>query len=541
MLIYILQSALSIAIFYMFYVLVFRKEGYFRFNRYYLLLAVSVSLLLPFFQFKPGGLIPVVAESGFTLNPVHDLMRFTLDEVVITANGVSNETSNIVTPGFSFLSITLYIYIIGVVIASLIFLIRLIRMWSLVRSNPKVKRGNLVCVITKEDTPAFSFLNYIFIDKRLMSDKTELEKIIGHELSHIRNWHSYDLLFVELMQIIQWFNPVFHLLKKAIKENHEFMADNDVVSGYTDPMEYGRLLMEHSTQIKSFSIAHNFSYSLLKRRLMMINKVKNPVRFSFKLLWVLVALNLVFFACSGPDTETFVEQNDIQQDKQAMDNNTETTEFDVFTVVEDMPEYHGGMQALMEYLGSNIVYPESAKEKGIEGRVLINFIVDTDGSIKSVNVIRGIYEDCDNEAVRVVSSMPKWKPGKQKGVPVKVSYNLPIKFTLQDSAKDTIYDVVDVMPEYSGGKKEMFSYLSNNIKYPEAAIRKGVTGRVFVSFVVEKDGRINNAKIIRGIGSGCDEEALRVVNAMPNWTPGKNKNGEPVRVKFNLPIKFALN
>ena len=496
-------------------------------------------------------------EKGFLLNPVHELIRFTLDEVVITAKGNVNQTfateneSNI-----SFFSISLLIYLAGIAIALLLFFGKLLKMWLLIRSCPKTKNCKLVCVTTKNGTPAFSFLNYVFINERMMTNKEEMDKIIEHELSHIKNKHSYDLLFIELIQIFQWFNPVLYLVKKAIKENHEFLADYDVIAGYAEPLEYGKLLIEHSTQIKSYSIAHNFSYSLLKRRLMMINKVKNPIRFSFKLIWVVFALSIVVFACSGPETEKenttapvtedeMVGNNDIQPKTQIVESGkteNKQIECDIYTVVEEMPEYPGGTEALLEYLRSNIVYPESAKEKNIEGRVFVNFVVAADGSVKDAKVLRGIYEDCDNEALRVVSNMPTWKPGKQDGKPVNVSYNIPINFTLgSDNKEEKVYDIVEVMPQYPGGQDEIFSYLVNNIKYPAAAKDAGVSGRVFVSFIVEKDGKVSSAKILRGIGSGCDEEALRVVNAMPDWEPGKNENGEPVRVKFNLPIKFALN
>ncbi len=366
----------------------------------------------------------------------------------------------------------------------------------------------------------------------------------------------------------------------------------------------------------------------------MIKKTKSPLRFSIKLVVALMALNIVFFACSGPTIKTneFGEavyitgaQKDMHQDSVLMATYTNqnfdsvyflvtlgkerTTQMElfndkkeligtfmtgkygpgsyittwipgkgltipidsyrytlnadgkeyngvfrntrkikyqqpnedrVFTVVEEMPEFPGGRDELINYLSTSVNYPEEAKKKGIQGRVFLNFIVDYDGSIDSVKVLRGIGGGCDEEAIRVIAAMPNWKPGTQRGEAVRVSYNIPIKFTLDNKLADSIFTVVDVMPEFSGGRNELFAYLGKSIKYPESAKAAGVQGRVFVSFVVEADGSVSDAKILRGIGSGCDEEALRVVNSMPKWSPGLH-DAKPVRVQYNLPIKYTLN
>ncbi len=269
----------------------------------------------------------------------------------------------------------------------------------------------------------------------------------------------------------------------------------------------------------------------------MIKKSKSPFRFSIKLIAALVTLNLVLFACSEPvkdnEVDTPTKTNEIAFD--TVDSNTQ-----VFNVVEKMPEFPGGMSAFSSYLGANIKYPETAKANGVEGKVYINFVVEKDGSIDSVKVLRGIGSGCDEEAVRVIKAMPNWNPGMQKNKAVRVSYNVPIKFSLGNNTTDTIYTVVEKMPEFPGGFKKLMVYLGDNINYPEAAKKAGIYGRVFVSFVVEKDGRINEVKVLRGIGSGCDQEAIRVVKSMPNWKPGLF-DGKPVRVQYNLPIKYALN
>ncbi len=258
----------------------------------------------------------------------------------------------------------------------------------------------------------------------------------------------------------------------------------------------------------------------------MIKKSKSPGLFAMKMLGVIIALSMVIYACSGPVT----------------DNGTDLTsepKSEVFTKVEVMPEYHGGMDALVKYLSENIVYPVSAKENDIEGKSIIKFVIDQDGSVIDAEIAKGFNDDCDAEALRVVSTMPNWKPGQKDGKNVKVSFSLPIAFKLNPEDKE-VFTVVEEMPKYPGGMDAMISYLVNNIKYPEDAKKNKITGRVFVSFVVEKDGSIEHVKILRGIGGGCDEEAMRVVQNMPKWIPGKQK-GKAVRVAYNLPIKFALD
>jgi TonB family protein len=249
----------------------------------------------------------------------------------------------------------------------------------------------------------------------------------------------------------------------------------------------------------------------------------------------------------------------------------------VYQIVEEMPKFPGGESALMEYVSKNVVYPEEAKEKEIQGRVFISFVVEKDGSIGEVKVLRGIGGGCDEEAARVISSMPKWKPGKQKGEFVRVSYQIPIMFklgqtndeykttvktviagdgdysykastaTVPDNPakasmkpdKDGVYQIVDEMPEFPGGVEALMDYVSRNVKYPESAKENNLQGRVLVKFVIEKDGSVSNVEVGRGWGNELDDEAVRVVKAMPKWKPGK-QDGKPVRVSFILPINFKL-
>ena len=533
-LLYIIQSSVSLTIFYAFYQLLFKHEAYFGFNRYYLLFSIIISSLLPTMDFSIHQMFSISSDSLITA-PVYSIVEYSLGEVTIYGGNVGNTNSIVGTNGLTLLQVILLIYFTGAIIKTVHFVWRLFQLSQIFRRSKVYEISGLCLIFTEPGTPSFSFFDYVFMDEELFKKNAEVEKIIEHEKVHIKQNHSVDLIIAEILTIIQWFNPLAYLIRKTIKENHEFIADNNVLATFPNASAYRKLLIENSSIVKTNILTHNFSYSLLKRRLFMIKKTKNPLQFSLKLVVVLLALNMVFFACSGPVQN---DENNIatQSDEKGNPNGDMT---DIFTVVEKAPEFPGGMEELFQYLANNIEYPQLAKEKGIQGRVFVNFIVDNDGSIDSVKVLRGIGSGCDEEAVRVVAAMPSWEPGLQRGKPIRVSYNLPIKFTLDDKVADSVYTLVEVMPEFPGGVDKLMAYLGKNIMYPASAKKAGVQGRVFVSFIVEKDGRVNESKILRGIGADCDEEALRVVNSMPKWKPGLSE-GKPVRVQYNLPIKFQL-
>ena len=236
---------------------------------------------------------------------------------------------------------------------------------------------------------------------------------------------------------------------------------------------------------------------------------------------------------------------------------------EIFMVVEEQPMFPGGMEELMKYLQKEIKYPQEAIDKGIGGKVIVQFVVNTDGSICNDSVVKSVDPILDAEAIRVVRSMPNWTPGKQRGEPVRVRFTMPVAFGMggnttsgtphtytnttvkqktvakQDDAEDEIVNAPEELAVYPGGMGELMKFLSRNIKYPKEAQDKGIQGRVVLQFVVNKDGSICDSKVVKAVDPQLDAEALRVINAMPNWTPGKQK-GEPVRTRFTLPVHFRL-
>ncbi|MHC1777860.1 MAG: TonB family protein [Lentimicrobium sp.] len=223
----------------------------------------------------------------------------------------------------------------------------------------------------------------------------------------------------------------------------------------------------------------------------------------------------------------------------------------VFTVVENPPQFPGGEEARIAYMQKTISYPEQAKKGKIEGIVYVTFVIETDGQVSNAKVLRGIGGGCDEVALKAIQQMPPWIPGKQRGEAVRVQFNMPVSFKLGAKEKATAYTqpvtdinqevftVVEVAPHFPGGADAQQKFVIQNISYPAEAKSKGIQGTVYINFIVEKDGSVSNAKVLRGVATSLDTEALRVINSMPRWTPGTQR-GEPVRVSFNIPIKFSL-
>ena len=251
---------------------------------------------------------------------------------------------------------------------------------------------------------------------------------------------------------------------------------------------------------------------------------------------------------------------------------------EVFMVVEEMPEYPGGTTEMMAYLAKNIKYPTEAQQKNEEGRVIVQFIVGKDGKLSNIEISKSVSPSLDAEAIRVIKAMPDWKPGRQRGQAVACKFNLPINFTMdsfkgnnegqqsdihvvgysqpttgeervnavyelpreqENNNNNEIFQVVEKMPEYPGGTMEMLKFLQQNIKYPKQAQKDSIQGRVLVEFIIDKTGKVTNPSIVRSVSPELDAEAIRVINSMPQWTPGEQK-GEAVNVEFTLPMQFRL-
>jgi TonB family protein len=220
-----------------------------------------------------------------------------------------------------------------------------------------------------------------------------------------------------------------------------------------------------------------------------------------------------------------------------------------FVVVEEMPQFPGGDSALLNFITQNTKYPESAKTNNIQGRVILRFCITAEGGVERISVLKGVSPELDAEAIRVVSTLPAFKPGKQGGKPVPVWYMVPISFGLSKPEGKTATNLppnappphqgYDEAPVFKGGETALYKFINSKLVYPATAIEKKLSGKVNVRFFVNVDGSTGGVSVVKGISSELDAEAIRVVKLLPPWKPGKLA-GTPVKVIYTIPVTFTL-
>ena len=540
---YALPVTASIAVLWILYRLLFVNSNRFQFNRTFLLSALLFSLALPLIGLLMGESAPQMVAFKHLLFP-----GYTLNEIVITPDGpTAIPLAEVVVSNTSSGKISLWmvlgiLYLIGVAVMTVLFLVKLAKLIVLISRSPKQKMNGYTAVYTHKEQGSFSFFRYAFFP-----DESVSPDIVRHEMSHIAHGHSWDILFVELVMVLQWFNPFIYLYKRELQSLHEYSADHDVVADGVDKKNYMMLILQQCTAVDFSNMSNNFSLILTKKRIKMITRNEKARRLWWRLLATIPVLAVLMIAnarvsaqeiAKADETAYTFSTSDITSIKvNKADNDT------VLSICEVMPEFPGGVEKFMEFLSGNIKYPETAKDKNISGRVFIQFVIEKDGSVTNVKVMKGIGGGCDEEAVRVVKSMPKWKPGMQDGKPVRVSYNLPIVFKLDDVDQSKIYDTPETMPEFVGGTEAMIEYMQANLTVPEKYQKMDVAAqyRVLVKFVVAEDGSVTDVEVPKPEPAKKDlnDEAVRVVKGMPKWKPG-TVNGKPVKVKYMLPIVFKL-
>lgn len=455
---FMFESGISLAIFALVYLLFLRKETFFVLNRIYLLGSVCFSILLPFIHFQVYNEMPSIM----------------LDEVTVTATGYQNLLQTVfvysstisgeIEKTIQSIGLIRFIYLLGTAIFFFVFLYRLLQITALIMNNESELKNGIRIIKIDRDTTPFSFFNFVFIDKN-HANGSGMKEMLAHEMEHVRQGHSYDVMILELLTIFLWFNPFFWLLKRSIRENHEFLADSGVLKPEVSSAAY-RMLLLNSAFLQQPVIANNFNYSLIKIRIKMITKIKSSKTATLKLsMGILVTAALfVIFACENnkkpaQDNKVANKQEDVVvksvvkslESKEAAfkaDTNVDSVEIDgkivyrkqpslpadeqVFIVVEEPASFQGGdVNSFRDWVTKNLKYPIIAVEKGISGKVYVQYAINSKGDVVDVKVVRGVDPSLDKEAIRVISSSPKWEPAKQKGTKVKQQFTIPIAFQLQ--------------------------------------------------------------------------------------------------------------
>lgn len=600
---YLLKVNVAFVLFYAFYRLFFYKDTFFKLRRAILLAFFGLALFYPLLNIQDW-----VRQQ----EPIADVI-YMYSAMLPEATAKADAAASVDWYGWLLGSLG---FIYWGIVAFLCgrFLVQLSSILWLAHTSERVVIHETPVYALRKAAGPFSFFRMVFLHPESHSDK-ETDEILTHECTHVSQWHSIDVILSEMMCMACWFNPFVWLLKREVRHNLEYLADNTVIqSGYdSKSYQYHLLGLAHhqsvTTLYNSFNVLH------LKNRIMMMNKKRSPgiVRTKYLIFIPLVGILMLLsnieavarltvrLANEATVSNAMVTATGILVDETGqpligasvvvkggkertitdkkgafslevpanailrcsyqgresqevlaadMTNNTHLSlssksremNEQVFTVVEKMPSFPGGDAELLKYIATNIKYPKESQDNGEQGRVICSFIVGRDGSVNNPEVLRGVTLLLNEEAVRVINTMPRWNPGMQRGKAVAVKYTVPITFRLKspvEEAKEETLTVVDVMPQYPGGDRELLKFIAQSIKYPTDAQEAGVQGRVICSFVVDKKGNIVEPKIIRGIDPSLDAEALRVIGMMPRWTPGR-QDGKAVRVLYTVPITFRL-
>ncbi len=563
--VYIIKSSLLLAMLVSLFMLFMSRETFHKLNRYLLLLIAVVSLALPFANVGVStplqGVFDAI-ENGFAktgdalsvadvllvddVPSISHLPSVAMADAVPATDVLVLEEKGSTAPVWQI--VLLAIYGLGVMLLVLRQAVMYVQVSRLIMRSSKVFAGQYglegvrLRLHSGEEKP-FSWFGWVVVSNKDMNEGAR--EILTHEAAHVRAGHSWDILFTDAVIIMQWFNPLAWIMKNTLKDIHEFEADEAVISSGVNAKQYQLLIIKKAVGARLYSIANSFNHSLTKKRITMMCKEKSSKWSRAKALYDQVPAN--------DDPEK------------------------VFQVVEVQPEFPGGQQEMMKYLRSTLKYPEAARAAGVEGRAFVQFVVKADSSISDVQIMRTSGdESLDAEALRVVKSMPKWKPAMNKGKAVNVKFVLPIVYKLpkedngngvyvsektkekllvvsggaiydgdindiapetiesieivkladltpelQEKLKQTgkeavmyinfkkeksasvtgneaVFTVCEKMPEFPGGQQEMMKYLSTKTKYPKEARDAEVMGKVFVRFLVQKDGTIAEASVLKG-------------------------------------------
>ncbi len=398
-LIYLVRSFICLGVLYIVWWLFMSKDTFFTVSRFYLTSSVFLSLLVP--------LVDFASFTNFGKLPTAIMMQ------VVTIK--PEEIQNVYSNNLSFFQVIVVVYLTGVAIFTIRFLIQLFQLLGLIRKYGISKKDGLRFVFTDSNYAPFSFFGLIFLNSKF--SEQDLEKIVIHESVHIKQRHSFDLLLIELLTIIQWFNPFTWFYRKSIKSIHEYLADEGVLFRGIDRFNYQELLLSLSLGIQVNDLTNNIHKSLIKRRFSVMVQEKSTLNSSLKYLLVLPAA-IILLLTFGMNDSTLKTNLNFGIDSVYVNTDVE-------------PSFPGGSKELQKFLISNVKYPKDSKEKGIQGVVKVEFVVTDKGKIEDTKIVKSVNPELDNESVRVVKLMPDWEPGQVKGKLVSARIIIPFYYKLQ--------------------------------------------------------------------------------------------------------------
>lgn len=553
---YLLQANIYLVVFYAFYKLLLEQETYFQFNRAYLIISGVLALAIPFIQLDWLTQQPVSQQISVTVGQ--------LEMMVLPDQG---------TAGVSWGDVVALIYTAGLFVFSIRFCLQL---WFLGKRFYGRDRNHAV-----QQGTAYSFLSRKVVDKNLPCQ----DIISHHEDVHLKQFHSIDVLLFELITILNWFNPVVYLYKKALKDNHEYLADEATASYQGDREHYSLLLLSAAFKISPHALTNSFfsKQSLIKKRIYMLHKEKSKRRAVLKYgLYLPVFSGMLLLSSANmrenPEfiqaMETIPFNDPITAVKNALpltdaaamrnDNAAQVMSLDASIAIQEWEPFYA-------FVARNIKYPEQARRQQIQGNAQTKFTLEN-GAVKTLEVLTKLGAGIDAEVMKTILSFKNFKDQPDGNYVLNVTFKLngantamqnePIKpvdgFTnlkqvtvlgsvnataQANSSRSEVMDfvAVDTPPSFPGGISQFYDFIAKSVKYPAEAVKNNVEGKVYLSYVVEKDGTLSDIQLAgKKLGYGTDEEAVRVLKLSPRWNPGL-VDGKPVAVKYHIPISFTLS
>ncbi|SDG95129.1 Signal transducer regulating beta-lactamase production, contains metallopeptidase domain [Flavobacterium omnivorum] len=477
---FLIKSTITLFVLLAVYYLFLEKEKIHVFNRFYLLFSLVFSMVIPFITIE---VIQEIAQP--TVNP--GTIR------ILQGSAVIMEETN-------YLAIGLWsLYAVVTLVLAVRFFSNIIKISSKMKSNTPIDYKNAKLILVPEKTLPHTFLNTIFINETEYNNREIEAELYTHELTHVTQKHTLDILFIELLKTVFWFNPIFIFYKKAIQLNHEFLADEKVVTSYNNVPFYQSLLLSKANENQTFYLASNLNYLITKKRLIMMTKTTSKTEALLKKAMLIpVVTALLFLLC----TKVVAQETNVKKETTpAKPGNLFKTYYDKTTF----------------------------KIKDEKGKI---------ASEKKYNELTPV----EKRAIPSILSKQKELPTNEellatlsKGAPEVIeidTYDSKNQFV--QKGENEVYNTAGITekPDFPGGIMEFYKFVGNNFKTPE---QPNLKGKVYITFIIEKDGSLSDIKNIRDIGFGTGEEAIRVLKICPKWIPGK-MNGVPVRVMYSLPI-----
>jgi TonB family protein len=579
---YLLKSVIWLIGFELVYLIFLKNERFFELNRIFLISGILAALIFPFLTISYKVILPVMAQAQSE------------SAVAVT---VKSSAINISGPDFRLILFYLYLtgllFVVFMIIKQGSTLLKVISKAGIELSYP------VKLVRTAEYESAFSFFSYVFVNPSVT--EIEIKEIMNHEMVHIRQKHWFDLMLVQLLCALQWFNPVIWIYIRSIRQNHEYLADKVALQRTSDPAIYRAALLNQIVGSQVISLVNSFNYSINRKRFtMMKNNISSPYR-KMKILFILPVFAIVFYAFARPDyryvggsdnpeskylisqtsankvSGSILEQNGTPLPGASvivMGTTTGTTsDTKGYFSIQNVPD-DGAIVVTFVGYKSKVIKADFIKAMRIEmARDTISYlsssmvvpppppppptvkIRNTNGGPPPLIVLDGVITNIEIntiepdkiQSISVIkdkSATDKYGDKGKNGVieiTSKKVADAKVAGSLTDQKSDKEpFVIIEELPEFTGGGRDaMRNWINKNLSYPGEAYNKKITGKVVVGFIVSKTGKIQNVQVINSVHPLLDAEAIRIITGMPDWKPG-SQNGKTVNVQMKVAVEFKL-